>query len=91
MRALVAEFKFQSLSGFLMSCNHRIQVFSAIFHPSFQSLSGFLMSCNDAQDPWYYLRVWKFQSLSGFLMSCNWDYIRHNNLPYCCFNPYRVF
>ena len=37
---------FQSLSGFLMSCNAVSTVSVALTLTVFQSLSGFLMSCN---------------------------------------------
>ena len=61
---------FQSLSGFLMSCNrndpHLVGSVS-----QFQSLSGFLMSCNGAGEGIPAGRTGRFQSLSGFLMSCN--------------------
>ena len=37
---------FQSLSGFLMSCNYNPFPTMVYLLPVFQSLSGFLMSCN---------------------------------------------
>ena len=61
---------FQSLSGFLMSCNEITEEQHNRYDLLFQSLSGFLMSCNKDQygnDVLYPV----FQSLSGFLMSCN--------------------
>ena len=72
MRSGQGDTQFQSLSGFLMSCNPSCPVTASLYTPLFQSLSGFLMSCNGpppvplgADD--------RFQSLSGFLMSCNGD------------------
>ena len=38
---------FQSLSGFLMSCNMMAQITIERIETMFQSLSGFLMSCNE--------------------------------------------
>ena len=82
---------FQSLSGFLMSCNrndpHLVGSVS-----QFQSLSGFLMSCNGAGEGIPAGRTGRFQSLSGFLMSCNLVGARvecANGIA--GFNPYRVF
>ena len=60
---------FQSLSGFLMSCN-RFRFASEPSAVKFQSLSGFLMSCNSQQGHGPSM-IGRFQSLSGFLMSCN--------------------
>ena len=61
---------FQSLSGFLMSCNPRGGDGSGC-SGRFQSLSGFLMSCNPGDTPHHVGEYRMFQSLSGFLMSCN--------------------
>ena len=38
--------QFQSLSGFLMSCNAITGTYHYLLNDEFQSLSGFLMSCN---------------------------------------------
>ena len=62
--------QFQSLSGFLMSCNGLIAPVS-LGLVRFQSLSGFLMSCNASHTVANDANVTMFQSLSGFLMSCN--------------------
>ena len=61
--------RFQSLSGFPMSCNAGVLIST---HPasSFQSLSGFPMSCNP-HHPTRRSSHEGFQSLSGFPMSCN--------------------
>ncbi len=86
---VASRLKFQSLSGFLMSCNAAIASVSGS-EDRFQSLSGFLMSCNsDPGDP--LRRSPGFQSLSGFLMSCNRAPMGGPPRAAPGFNPYRVF
>ncbi len=72
MRLVAKSRLFQSLSGFLMSCNDTPSSCRGIGRSEFQSLSGFLMSCNKQYFHSPTGAVGKlFQSLSGFLMSCN--------------------
>ena len=63
--------EFQSLSGFLMSCDIPSSDPPSGSETRFQSLSGFLMSCDDPTPPLMQQEFDWFQSLSGFLMSCD--------------------
>ncbi len=81
--------KFQSLSGFPMSCNFPWSPDGGV-DTLFQSLSGFPMSCNYNAETGAPLPN-TFQSLSGFPMSCNLPTRPQSAARRARFNPYRVF
>ena len=90
-RAIHAVKVFQSLSGFLVRCNHFAQDVIVDLPNEFQSLSGFLVRCNGTDIITLYTGVITFQSLSGFLVRCNPVMTGSNRAEEPCFNPCRVF
>ncbi len=81
---------FQSLSGFQVRCNTKVQV-DCVGYSMFQSLSGFQVRCNITVIDAGGADVYTFQSLSGFQVRCNIATGRIGAIDYMRFNPCRVF